>query len=884
MRFIALFLFFSNGLFGQAVLSGKVVSEETGEPLESVTITNKKGNEWAVTNEKGNFKIKLTADNHELEFHLLGKQNRLITAKEVETPSNLLVRLKDDNLRLDDVVVTAIPKRSKVGSAITLDEYAVNQVQSYSLSDILQQLPGQAITPPSLNAVNTVSLRTAQPNNMNAFGVAYLLDGVQLSNDENLQSYNRGTGLTPYDNVNTGLDLRTIPAANIEEVEVISGIPDAKYGNLTSGLIKINRKAGITPLTMSTSIRQGNTAVNFGKGFKLGNDLGNLSLSLDYLNANADPRNSLEQYDRITASAIWSFFNSSRSIRNTFSITLNNNLDDTKYDEDNDDGGRDAKFRKDFGIRISNRFNWKPATEVIDNFNFTLAYSYANQHSYTQSFKNDGGRVVPESMITGLFSAPYTPVAYLQIREVFGKPVNISTQTSVDKQFRGENITHNLSLGIDASYSDNKGKGKGYDPENAHTQLTLRGGGGSLGSGEGMRPLDYARYVQPQIRLGLYVQDNITYSFKNGKELYANLGLRYDVQNGFKSYSPRINLGYELSERLSVRGGLGFASKAPSLGQIFPGDKYFDILIRDFRTAAYSFNLVQTYHKEIDQLNIRPSKSWKYEIGTNYNGKLARFALTAFYNRIYDGVTNYKVMEKVALPDVEFTFSENNLPPTYTVTGYSPLILDYSLSTNALGTVDKGIEFYLNFKKFESINTSFSLNGTYTYTSSISEIDRIKENSNQLQQDMLYGLYDRLPNITDMIRLRATVTHHLSEMGLLISLTGEQFTRAASYASSSNIYPIAYLNAEAEIIPIPEDQRQDNIYSGLWLNPWETEDQITPAYHNFHLRVTKELLNGLSMSFYANNFLNYRPLITVNESVSRKNQSISFGASMNYQF
>lgn len=50
----------------------------------------------------------------------------------------------------------------------------------------------------------------------------------------------------------------------------------------------------------------GGNAVSVNKGFKISDKVGNLSLSLDYLNANADPRNNLDGYNRVTLSSIWS--------------------------------------------------------------------------------------------------------------------------------------------------------------------------------------------------------------------------------------------------------------------------------------------------------------------------------------------------------------------------------------------------------------------------------------------------------------------------------------------------------------------------------------------------------------------------------------------------
>ena len=73
---------------------------------------------------------------------------------------------------------------------------------------------------------------------------------MQLSNDENMQTYRSiGGNTTNYSSINTGVDLRSIPTSNIERIEVITGIADAKYGNATTGLVLIDRKAGQYPFT-----------------------------------------------------------------------------------------------------------------------------------------------------------------------------------------------------------------------------------------------------------------------------------------------------------------------------------------------------------------------------------------------------------------------------------------------------------------------------------------------------------------------------------------------------------------------------------------------------------------------------------------------------------
>ena len=46
----------------------------------------------------------------------------------------------------------------------------------------------------------------------------------------------------------SGVDMRQISTDNIESVEVIRGIASAEYGDITSGAVLVNTKAGRAPL------------------------------------------------------------------------------------------------------------------------------------------------------------------------------------------------------------------------------------------------------------------------------------------------------------------------------------------------------------------------------------------------------------------------------------------------------------------------------------------------------------------------------------------------------------------------------------------------------------------------------------------------------------
>ena len=81
-----------------------------------------------------------------------------------------------------------------------------------------------------------------------------MVDGAPLSNDASLQlmsSSNNGNRMnslkaSDQNSAGRGADLRSISTDNIDNIEVVRGIPSAEYGNLTSGAVIINSKKGAT--------------------------------------------------------------------------------------------------------------------------------------------------------------------------------------------------------------------------------------------------------------------------------------------------------------------------------------------------------------------------------------------------------------------------------------------------------------------------------------------------------------------------------------------------------------------------------------------------------------------------------------------------------------
>ena len=118
-----------------------------------------------------------------------------------------------------------------------------------------------------------------------------IVDGVPMSNNSAMTQ--GGFSNTAF----TGTDLRQISADNIDNVEVVRGIPSAEYGDLTNGLVIVHSKMGVTPWQFKGKINPEMQNYSLGKGFSL-DKAGILNFDFDYAKAWSDPPQKTRRYGR----------------------------------------------------------------------------------------------------------------------------------------------------------------------------------------------------------------------------------------------------------------------------------------------------------------------------------------------------------------------------------------------------------------------------------------------------------------------------------------------------------------------------------------------------------------------------------------------------------
>lgn len=193
-----------NFVQAQRIITGTVL-DENGNKLSNVQIQDVQTKRWTETNADGFFTIELSNEAKNLSFSQKGKSTQEIIIDDQD--QSISIVLYNQTLRLAQVEV--FPKKKKEFSEITLGKEAIENVQAFSLNEVLQQLPGQITMDFNNNQFKNVVFRTAIGNNNNiglsgtgassalsdrkdyfqnkAFGTAIVLNDIPISNNENMQ-------------------------------------------------------------------------------------------------------------------------------------------------------------------------------------------------------------------------------------------------------------------------------------------------------------------------------------------------------------------------------------------------------------------------------------------------------------------------------------------------------------------------------------------------------------------------------------------------------------------------------------------------------------------------------------------------------------------------
>lgn len=272
-----------------------VTEKGSGEPVVMATVQLNPLGAYAVTDLEGNAVLKdIPEGNYTLVVSYVGFENVQQQVK-VNKPLSLRIQMSETSLALKEVTVVAKKNASGKSTSAIIGRQAIDHLQATSLADVMQLVPGQLMGNADMTSQQNLQIRQLSNNNTAAFGSSVVIDGVPVSNNGNVSQGDFSA--TSF----SGTDLRQVSADDIEEVEVVRGIPSAEYGDLTSGLVVVHSKIGVTPWQVKAKVNPGLMNYSLGKGLRM-NKAGVLNFNLDYAQAWGDPRQKTRSFDRYTMS------------------------------------------------------------------------------------------------------------------------------------------------------------------------------------------------------------------------------------------------------------------------------------------------------------------------------------------------------------------------------------------------------------------------------------------------------------------------------------------------------------------------------------------------------------------------------------------------------
>ena len=890
-------------------ISGKVVDAKTGEPVIGAAVNVEDTGIWAISDENGTFFLPdIRPGDYAVQFSCLGFVDKRLSFVVKKDIPNLTIKLDQNTLALNSVVVTAERDKEGMNTSLKFGANALNHLQMSNVTDISALLPGGKTVNPDLTTDNAVSLRSGGLAAGNAaFGTALEVDGVRVGNNASFGSMS-GTGT------------RNISTENVQSIEVITGVPSAEYGDLNSGMVRINTRKGLTPWNITFAVNPRTYQASASKGIDLMKNRGVLNVSAEWTRATQKLSSPYTSYTRRGFSA--SYSNTFKNVLK-FEAGATGNIGgmNTKNDPDAYKGTW-SKVR-DNVLRANTSLTWLLRKSWITNLKLDASVNYNDNRSQDHAYSSSASMLpAVHSELAGYYLADRLPVSYFSDKVIDSKELDYAASLKYEWFKKSGKRLSKLKAGVQWKANGNVGEGEYYkDPSVAANEY---------------RPRPYSQYPFMH-NVAAYLEED--YTFPIGKtSLQISAGLRLenlfvkdtDYKN-VSSLSPRFNAKWKISDNLSVRGGWGVSEKLPSFYILYPVQKYRDIQTFGFSHGDSSSYVYYTQpYKMLFNENLKWQKNYNAEFGIEAYFLRTSVSLVGFFNKTKNPYTYQNIY-------TPFSYNIMSVPSGYTVPDNPEIRVDsqtgqvYMRGSNeefwtpmATKVTDKtffesqmpgngddiyrtGAELIVDFPEIAPIRTKFRLDANYAYTHYIDNTlnwtyrtgwSHTSLSNRSYQYVGIYAnggesgtfngkeshsLNANLTAITHIPEARIVITCRL-EMSLLSRFRNLSRYQGKEYAYNVNadgvesiggsiydsnnytaIRPVKYMDENGDVHDFTDKEASDPAFANLIIksgNAYTFSQDGYGAYLSANLSVTKEIGDHVSLSFFANNFTNSRMYVT----------------------
>ena len=825
---------------------------------------------------------------------------------------------------LHEVVVTAKESQGAV-TASRIDRSAMEFLQPTSLSDLMQLLPGGQQKDPDLSTANTIGLREtgtmdAQGNSsvnnnyaISSLGTLFVVDGNPLSTDANMQytplssTQSATTTSSTENNLNTtnrGVDMRSISTDDVESVEVVRGIPSVEYGNLTSGMVKINKIRRSTPFTARFKADGYSKLLSLGKGLKLSHTA-LLNIDAGMLDAKPDPTNNLQKYRRGNGSLRLTL--NTDALRYSAAVDYTGSFDNSKSDPDIN-YGRIDEYKSTYNkIAITNNISWRPTAKglfkSIDiNTLITQQFDRLTQRRLVAPQRYG---IVPTTSEEGVHDAALIFSEYEASFLSDGKPFTAYAKAKANFALTTGALTSNLLAGADWNYAKNFGRGQVYD---LSRPLSV--------SGWGSRPRKFSD-IPALSQVSAFIEYNGKAELASHR-LELQAGLRTNSLTGLDSryamkghiyLDPRANLKWSLPAwewaghriALSFAGGVGKTSKMPTLNYLYPDKYYNDITELGYydpnHPQDYSRFVVRSYIQDPTNYNIRPASNIKKELRMDFSFGDNTISVDYFrenmssgfrYMAVY-GVYDYNDYDETAIDSRSLTGKPSLEGLPYTA---KRKLDGYTRADNGTRIDKEGIEFQFTSARIRPLRTRVNINGAWfktRYSNSLPMFVSVADVvDGSAVSDRYVGLYDwNDGDWNETLSTNLMFDTQIPEWGLIFATSVQCSWFVKTQDMPKNGRPTAYLDAaDGALHEYTDASAADPVLSRLikTYNDDAFRQFTVPFAMSVNLKATKTIGKFLRLSMFANKIIDYTPDYYSNGYKIRRNVSPYFGVEANLTF
>ena len=890
-------------------LSGNVTEYGTELPVIGAAVQLGSDYLWTTTDADGNFSFeKIQPGTYLLEVSCLGYVNVSFDVDVRKDVEGLKIVLHESSLALDEVVVTAQKAKDGLSTSHSLGRDALNHLQLSNMTDVASLLPGGKTVNPDLTAENTFSLReggSALGNS--AFGTAVEVDGVRLGNNASFGGMK-------------GVDTRSVAVDNIESVEVITGVPSAEYGDLNSGMVRINTRKGRTPVNVTFSVNPRTYQTSVSKGIDLQDDNGILNVSAEWARA---VKKLVSPYQSYTRTGITLNYSNTFAKVLRFEAGFAGNLGGMNSKDDPDAFKGEYEKARDNEFRGNASLTWLLNRSWITNLKLDASVNF-HDDLYTWHRYESYGSQQPavHAQQEGYYLADRLPLTFFSDLVTDSKELDFAASLKYNWHKRWDEMKSSLKAGVQWKANGNVGQGEYYKDPSLATN--------------GYRPRPYTDYPFMH-NLSAYVEEHLTLPVMDTK-LEVTAGLRMEnvfISNSLygnkTTFSPRFNAKWTLADGFAIRGGWGITEKLPSYYVLYPKQEYRDIQSFGF---SYADAASYVYYTQPYTVRYNPDLKWQRnsnaEFGFDAEFLDTKVSLVGFYNitknpynflNVYDPFS-YNILQRpegFEMPADPQMKIDSQTGMVYLRGGddeyWTPMDVKVTDRTFVKSTQQNngadihraGAELVVEFPEITPLRTTFRLDASYTYTSYLNEqLSYFYQNgwSHTSLSDRSYqyvGIYanggsaNAVVNgrITHNLDANLTAITHIPQVRLIISCrlemsllrrrrelskydgkdyaftvsedgktpTGGNISDGNSYTA---VYPVAYMDLDGNVHPFTDVQAADPEFSNLILksvNAYTFAQDGYGPYMSANLSITKEIGDHVSLSFFANNFTNSRPYV-----------------------